>query len=49
GDGAVGGSDLGLLIASWGVCGTPDCPGDLNGDGRVDGADLGLLFGHWTV
>ena len=49
GDGTVGGSDLGLLIASWGVCGTPDCPGDLNGDGRVDGADLGLLFGHWTV
>ena len=42
-------ADLGLLIVGWGVCRTPDCPGDLNDDGRIDGADLGLLFGYWTV
>lgn len=47
GDGAVSGSDLGLLLAAWGPC-TPPCPPDLNGDGVVSGADLGLLLAVWT-
>jgi hypothetical protein len=45
GDGAVNGSDLGLLLAAWG---TNDPSADLNGDGFVDGADLGILLGAWT-
>jgi hypothetical protein len=43
GDGAVTGSDLGLLLGNWGFSGT----GDLNGDGTVSGSDLGLLLGGW--
>jgi YVTN family beta-propeller protein len=42
-DGVVNGSDLGLLLSSWGTNG----PGDLNGDGHVDGLDLGLLLAAW--
>ncbi|MCA9285809.1 MAG: CHRD domain-containing protein [Phycisphaerales bacterium] len=41
-DGVVDGSDLGILLGSWG---TPD--NDLNGDGDVDGSDLGILLGAW--
>jgi len=50
GDGIVNGSDLGLLLASWGACpeGGGKCPADLNGDGAVDGADLGILLDNWT-
>jgi len=48
GDCAVNGSDLGVLLASWGA---PDfdvrC--DFNGDGIVDGHDLGTLLGAWTI
>lgn len=40
--GSVDGSDLGLLLASWGG---PD--GDLSGDGVTDGADLGALLAAW--
>ncbi len=40
GDGTVGGSDLGLLLAGWGGTG----PADLDGDGTVGGSDLGLLL-----
>jgi hypothetical protein len=42
GDGAVGGSDLGLLLAAWGGSGA-----DINGDGSTDGADMGLLLAAW--
>ena len=45
GDGVVNGTDLGLLLGSWGAC--PGCPADLNGDGVVNGTDLGLLLGAW--
>lgn len=41
-DGSVGGSDLGLLLASWG-----GPAGDLSGDGVTDGADLGSLLAAW--
>jgi Matrixin/Dockerin type I domain len=44
GDGFVNGTDLGVLLASWG----PDTFADLNGDGIVDGSDLGLLLSGWT-
>jgi len=48
GDCAVNGSDLGVLLASWGAPDfDPRC--DFNGDGIVDGHDLGTLLGAWTV
>ncbi|MEY4229007.1 MAG: hypothetical protein RLZ84_1599, partial [Actinomycetota bacterium] len=43
GDGAVSGSDLGLMLGAWGPCGP--CPADLDADGTVSGSDLGLLLG----
>jgi len=42
GDGFVCGSDLGLLLVSWG---TPAA--DLTGDGTTDGADLGAMLTDW--
>ncbi|MEE2971861.1 MAG: M43 family zinc metalloprotease [Planctomycetota bacterium] len=45
GNGVVDGSDVGLLLASWGPC--TGCPADLNGDGLVDGSDFGLLLVAW--
>lgn len=44
-DGSVDGSDLGLLLAMWGMPSPQD--GDFNDDGSVDGADLGLLLSNW--
>ncbi|MBL9140566.1 MAG: hypothetical protein JNK53_01755, partial [Phycisphaerae bacterium] len=43
-DGAVGGADLGALLAAWG-CSSPCAAydADLNRDGSIGGADLGLL------
>lgn len=43
GDGAVGGSDLGLLFLEWGGPGSAD----FDGDGVVGGSDLGQLFLAW--
>ena len=45
GDGAVSGSDLGILLANFGG---PGPQGDINADGTVDGTDLGALLGAWT-
>jgi hypothetical protein len=45
GDGVVGGADLGLLLAAWGLTGPR--PEDLDGDGTVGGADLGILLASW--
>ena len=42
-DGAVSGSDLGLLLGNWGLVGL----GDLDVDGTIGGSDLGLLLGAW--
>ena len=42
GDSTVNGSDLTILLGSWGLQG-----GDLNGDKNTDGADLTLLLGNW--
>jgi hypothetical protein len=46
GDGRVDGSDLGVLLSSWGSC--RGCPADLDGDGFVNGADLALLLSSWS-
>jgi hypothetical protein len=45
-DGLVNGADLGLMLSSWGPCGT-NCPYDINADGQVNGADLGLVLSAW--
>ena len=44
GDGAVGGSDLAILLASWGTNG----PADLDGSGVIGAADLTILLASWT-
>lgn len=43
GDGYVDGTDLGILLISWGARGAAD----LNRDGVVDGTDLGQLLTAW--
>ena len=43
GDGAVGASDLAILLGAWGSAGSAD----LDGSGMVDPADLALLLGAW--
>jgi hypothetical protein len=45
-DNAVGGSDLGALLGSWGP-GPPGAVGDMDSNGVVNGADLGALLGAW--
>jgi len=45
-DGLVNGADLGIMLSSWGPCGT-NCPYDINADGQVNGADLGLVLSAW--
>ncbi|MFM1832153.1 MAG: Dockerin type domain, partial [Planctomycetota bacterium] len=49
GDGAVGGSDLGAWLVSFGESCDPDdsCPGDFDGDGEVSGGDLRILLAAW--
>lgn len=44
-DGAVGPSDLALLLGAWGSAGPL---GDLDGDGVVGSSDLALLLGAWS-
>jgi len=43
GDGAIGGSDLSVLLAGWGLPG----PADLDGDGAVGGVDLAIVLSSW--
>ncbi|MBM4360898.1 MAG: hypothetical protein FJ096_22570, partial [Deltaproteobacteria bacterium] len=45
GDGAIAGSDLGVVLSMWGV--TTPTKADLNDDGIVDGADVGALVAAW--
>ncbi len=42
-NGAVDGSDLGILLINWGSNGA----GDIDGSGLVDGADVGILLIGW--
>lgn len=44
GDCVVGGGDLSLLLAAWGMSASP---ADLDGDGVVGAADLNLLLAAW--
>ena len=44
GNGDVGGSDLSVLLGSWG---TSDPEADLDGNGEVSGSDLSILLGNW--
>ncbi len=44
GDGAVGGSDLSMVLGGWG---TDDPLADLDGNGIVEGADLAMVLGAW--
>ncbi len=44
GDGAVGASDLSMVLASWGQ---RKSPYDLTGDGAVNASDLSLLLSQW--
>ena len=45
-DGSIDGTDLALILGSWGTC--AGCPEDLNEDGVVDGVDLAFVLGGWT-
>jgi hypothetical protein len=45
-DGIISGSDLAILLGSWGPCPGP-CAADVDGNGVVDGLDLGSLLGAW--
>jgi len=45
-DGSIDGTDLALVLGSWGAC--AGCPEDLNEDGVVDGIDLAFVLGGWT-
>jgi hypothetical protein len=44
GNGNVGPSDIGLLIAAWG---TGDIAADIDDNGTVDGFDLAYILGGW--
>ncbi|HMQ16522.1 MAG TPA: dockerin type I domain-containing protein, partial [Phycisphaerae bacterium] len=44
GDGRTDQSDLGILLASFGLTVPPGTNGDLNGDGVVNQSDLGILL-----
>jgi hypothetical protein len=46
GDGFVSGSDLAVLLGSWGAC-AGSCIADLDESGDVNGADLATLLGAW--
>jgi hypothetical protein len=43
-DGAVDGTDLGVILANWGASGGP---ADADSNGVVDGVDLGLFLASW--
>ena len=44
-NGVVDGSDLKMMLATWGPC--PDCAADINGDGAVNAFDLTALLSFW--
>ncbi len=46
GDHEVNSSDLGSLLAQFGVCSAP-CAADLNGDNEVNSADLGQMLSNF--
>jgi 3',5'-cyclic AMP phosphodiesterase CpdA len=46
-DSVIDGTDLSILLGSWGSCTNSCAFGDINGDGTVDAADLAFLIGAW--
>jgi formylglycine-generating enzyme required for sulfatase activity/alpha-tubulin suppressor-like RCC1 family protein len=46
-DGEIGGGDLTVVLALWGLQNPPI--GDLNGDGVVSGEDLTIVLANWGV
>lgn len=42
GSGVVDGTDLAIVLGSWGTPG-----GDVNGDGLTDGVDIAVILGYW--
>ena len=46
GDGAIGGSDLAIMLANWGQAGF--AAGDLDFNQIVDGSDLTLILANWS-
>jgi autotransporter-associated beta strand protein len=46
-DGHVNGTDLGKVLANWGLAGRTWNQGDFNYDGLVNGADLGKVLANW--
>jgi len=46
GDGLVGGSDVAVLLGSWGLSG-PDLIGDIDANGFINGGDLAVLLNSW--
>ena len=45
GSGAVGLSDLLIVLANWGPC--PGCPADIDGDGDVSFIELLSILSAW--
>ncbi|NBX37281.1 MAG: hypothetical protein EBR10_08685 [Planctomycetes bacterium] len=45
-DGATGGSDLAVMLGSWGQAGGA-AASDFDGSGSIDGADLSVLLSNW--
>jgi len=43
GDNATGGSDLAMVLSSWGQPGITD----LDGNGTTDGSDMAMLLSAW--
>jgi len=44
-NGAIGGTDLSVILSAWGATNPP--AGDIDGDGTVGGTDLTILLGRW--
>ena len=49
GNGVVGGTDLAILLATWGQTSANSgfLASDINRDGVVDASDLGIVLGNW--
>jgi len=48
GDGQVNGTDVSVILAGWGQCGSGSvCDGDINSDGSVNGTDLAVVIEGW--
>jgi len=46
-NGAVGASDISILLGAWGPCGKGSCVADIDGDGSVGPTDIAALLAAW--